>query len=122
MRKTLTTLAVTATAFAVPMLGAGTAHADTVGTSVPPLVTNSCAGAFLGVDGYGACATTSSSVSVFPGAVVWTPGVPKEYVNTPAIGPVPAQAIGTPIVPSEGVTIPPITVSAPWVAICTGGC
>ncbi|MDT7536916.1 MAG: hypothetical protein QOI82_501 [Actinomycetota bacterium] len=29
MRKTLTTLAVTAAAFAVPMLGAGTAYADT---------------------------------------------------------------------------------------------
>ena len=53
MRKTLTALAVTAAAFAVPMLGAGTAYADTsaaVNTSAVTQVVDSALG--------GGCTTT----------------------------------------------------------------
>lgn len=117
MRKTFATLAITAAAFAVPMLGVGTAYADTTDGQA----LGSCTGNPVAVDGYGVC-VTNTTVTVFGGAVVWTPGVAKQYVNTPAVGPVPAQAVGTPIVPSEGVTVPPIVVQAPLVTPCLGGC
>lgn len=116
MRKTLTTLAVTAAAFAIPMLGAGTAYADTTDEALAP-----CTGTPITVDGYGVC-VSNTTINVYGGGVFWTPGVPKQYVNTPAVGPVPAQSIGTPIVPSEGVTVPAIIVQAPLVTPCLGGC
>lgn len=80
-----------------------------------------CTGIPVAVDGYGACVTPQTT-TVYPGGVYWTPGVPKQYVNTPAVGPVPAQAFGTPIVPSEGVTVPPVIVQAVKVTPCTGTC
>jgi hypothetical protein len=117
MRKTFATLAVTAAAFAVPMLGAGTAYAETTDGQL----LGSCSGTPIAVDGYGVC-VSNTTVPVYGGGVFWTPGVPKQYVNTPAVGPVPAQAIGTPIVPSQGVTVPAIVVQGPTVTPCLGGC
>lgn len=90
--------------------------------ATPAAVAGSCTGTPVTVDGYGVCVTPSTPVTVFPGKVVWTPGVPKQYVNTPGVGPVPPQSVGTPIVPSEGVTVPPVVVQAPGVTPCTGGC
>lgn len=116
MRKALATLAVTAAAFAVPMLGAGTAYADTTDAQA---ALGSCTGNPVAVDGYGVC-ITNATITVFGGKVVWTPGVDKQYVNTPQVGPVPAQSIGTPIVTSEGFTVPPIVVQAPLVTPCVG--
>jgi hypothetical protein len=81
----------------------------------------SCTGTPITVDGYGVC-ESSKTITVYGGTVVWTPGVAKQYVNTPGVGPVPPQAIGTPIVPSEGVTVPPIIVQAPFITRCAGGC
>ena len=122
MRKTLTALAVTAAAFTIPMLGTGTAYAadtDVDLAAFPP-----CTGIPITVDHYGVCVTSSGSTAIYGGGVFWTPGVPKQTVWTPAVGPVPAQAIGTPIIPSEGVTVPAITVNSPVVTPCAGqvGC
>lgn len=116
MRKTLATLAVTAAAFAMPMLGAGTAYADTTDGLLGP-----CTGTPVTVNGYGVC-VTSTSTTLYGGGVFWTPGVDKKYVNTPAVGPVPPQSFGTPIVPSQGVTVPAIVVQGPIVTPCLGGC
>lgn len=117
MRKTFSILAITAAAFAVPMLGGGTAYADTGDTEA----LGTCAGTPISVDGYGVC-VTNSTITLFGGAVFWTPGVPKQYVNTPPVGPVPAQSFGTPIVPSQGITVPPVIVQGPIVSPCLGGC
>ena len=54
MRKTLTTLAVTAAAFAVPMLGAGTAYADTSLQAVDGSAVTNLVNTALG----GGCTTT----------------------------------------------------------------
>lgn len=79
-----------------------------------------CSGTPIAVNGYGACVETSTTV--VPSRVVWTPGVPKQYVNTPGILFVPPQSFGTPIVPSQGVTTPPLRVDAVKVTPCTGSC
>jgi hypothetical protein len=79
-----------------------------------------CDGTDIDVNGYGVC-VDSSETSV-PGRVVWTPPVPKQYVNTPGVLFVPPQSFGTPIVPSQGITVPTLTVDAVTVSPCTGSC
>lgn len=80
-----------------------------------------CGGIPVAVNGYGACVEAGSPITI-PGQVVWTPGVAKQYVNTPGVLFVPPQSFGTPIVPSQGVTIPTLTVDAVKVTPCTGSC
>jgi hypothetical protein len=79
-----------------------------------------CGGTPIDINDYGVC--IENSKTTVPGQVVWTPGVPKQYVNTPGILFIPPQSFGTPIVPSQGVTVPTITIDAVKVTPCTGSC
>lgn len=79
-----------------------------------------CGGTPIDVNDYGVCIENNSTT--IPGGVTWTPGVAKQYVNTPGVLFVPPQSFGTPIVPSQGVTRPAITVDAVTVTPCTGTC